>query len=203
VVTDLERNVHYANPPRPDVRAENTTASLESMFPDETAREILPSPGTIGAGPDRELRVEGRRANNKSVARDHRFADTRPTRVIAELGLFRDVGQQQLANRIHELNRKVSESEPLLSGLAEELKTAFEFDRMSVSRFSSDKTHVNAFFTYGHEGGIAQKRWYWLNAAQTQWKVRQNEVVGKRGTVHGEEGLLGSAAVMEDGPRRH
>ena len=174
VVTDLERNVRYANPAALRMFGLQSIdgVKLESMFPDETAREILRRQlddrrhGLIG-----NYSVEGRRANNKHVSLEVTglpIPDQHGV-IVGALGLFRDVGQQQLANRIHDLNRRVNEAEPLLTGLAEALKTAFDFDRMSVSRFSRDKTHVNAFFTYGHDGSVAQKRWYWLNVAQSKW----------------------------------
>ena len=129
--------------------------------------------------------MEGRRTNNKHVSLEVTglpIPDQHGV-IVGALGLFRDVGQQQLANRIHDLNRQVNEAEPLLSGLAEALKSAFEFDRMSVSRFSRDKTHVNAFFTYGNDGSAAQKRWYWLNVAQSKWLMDEGAKVVEQNSV--------------------
>ncbi len=182
VVTDLERNVQYANPAALRMFGLESIAGLklESMFPDETARAILRRQldnrrhGLIG-----NYCVEGRRANNKPVLLEITGlpVPNRHGEIVGALGLFRDVGQQQLANRIHDLNREVSETEPLLTGLAVALKTAFDFDRMSVSRFSSDNAHVNAFFTYGHKEATGTKRWYSLSPAQQAWLMDEGAKV--------------------------
>ena len=182
VVTDLERNVQYANPAALRMFGLKSIAGLklESMFPDEPARAILRTQldnrrhGLIG-----NYCVEGRRANNKPVLLEITGlpVPNRHGEIVGALGLFRDVGQQQLANRIHDLNREVSETEPLLTGLAVALKTAFDFDRMSVSRFSSDNAHVNAFFTYGHKEATGTKRWYSLSPAQQAWLMDEGAKV--------------------------
>ena len=173
VMIDMDRNVRYANRAALDMLglAQFEGVTLESVFRDEAAQEILRrqlkdrQSGFIGnyttfaSGPDgRRIPLE---ITGLPIPDQH-------GRVVGSLGLFRNVAQQQLANRIHALNRQVGRTDELLNGLAEALKDSFQFERMSVARFSLDRNHVNALFTYGHENTI-QKRWYFLNDDQKRW----------------------------------
>src|SRR4029453_16879961 len=111
VVTDLERNVRYANPAALRMFGLQSFdgVKLESLFPDETAREILRRQlddrrhGLIG-----NYSVEGRRANNKHVSLEITglpIPDQHGV-IVGALGLFRDIGQQKFATAIHTPNPK-------------------------------------------------------------------------------------------------
>ena len=175
VMIDMERNVRYANRAALDMLGLSgfEGVTLESIFRDEAAREILRrqlqdrKSGFIGNYSVQGYRPDGRRIpleiTGLPIPDQHGV-------VVGSLGLFRNIEQQQLANRIHELNRQVGRAYDLLNGLADALKDSFQFERMSVARFSLDGNHVNAMFTYGHADEI-QKRWYFLTEDQKRWMM--------------------------------
>jgi len=173
VVIDMQRNVRYANRAALDMLglAHFEGLTLESIFRDEAAQEVLRrqlqdrQSGFIGNYTTSAYRPDGRRVPLEITGLP--IPDMHG-RVVGSLGLFRNVEQQQLANRIHALNRKIGRTDELLNGLAEALKDSFQFERMSVARFSLDRNHVNALFEYGHENTIG-KRWYFLNEDQRRW----------------------------------
>jgi PAS domain S-box-containing protein len=175
VMIDMHRNVRYANRAALDMLglASYAGVTLESIFRDEQSKEVLRrqledrQSGFVGNYTIQGYRPDGRRIpleiTGLPIPDDHGV-------VVGSLGLFRNIEQQQLANKIHDLNRRVGRTAELLNGLAEALKDSFEFDRLSVAAFSLDRNHVNALFTYGHDDTVF-KRWYYLNDDQKRWMM--------------------------------
>ena len=175
VIIDMERHVRYANRAALDMLglAGFDGITLDTIFRDEAARAILQrqlddrKSGFLGNYSVQAYRPDGDKVpleiTGLPIPDEHGV-------VVGSLGLFRNVEQQQLANRIHEINRTIDDSAGLLNALAEALKESFPFARMSVSTFSRDKNHVNALFTYGHADD-GQKRWWFLNDDQKRWMM--------------------------------
>ena len=181
VIIDMARHVRYANRSALDMLglAGYEGITLDTVFRDEAAREILQrqladrKSGFLG-----NYSVHAYRPDNSRVPLEITglpIPDEHGV-VVGSLGLFRNIEQQQLANTIHELNRTVGDARDLMHALAEALKPSFPFARMSVSRFSVDKNHINAFFNYGNSSQL-QKRWYVLNEAQKQWMMDPGAMV--------------------------
>jgi len=175
VIIDMERHVRYANRAALDMLglAGYDGITLDSIFRDEAARAILQrqladrKSGFLG-----NYSVQGYRPDGDTVPLEITglpIPDEHGV-VVGSLGLFRNMEQQQLANRIHEINRTVDDAAALLNALAEALKASFPFTRMSVSSFSRDKNHVNALFMYGHTDQ-GQRRWWFLNEDQKRWMM--------------------------------
>ena len=175
VIIDMARNLRYANLAALDMLglAGYEGITLDAIFRDEAAREILRhqlddrKAGFVG-----NYSVVARRPDDSQVPLEITGLPIPDEhgRVVGSLGLFRNVEQQELANRIHVINRTVDDAAALLNALAEALKPSFPFARMSVSSFSRDKSHVNALFLYGHSGE-GQKRWWFLNDDQKRWMM--------------------------------
>jgi len=175
VIIDMERHVRYANRAALDMLglAGYDGITLDAIFRDEAARAILQrqladrKSGFLGNYSVQAYRPDGDRVpleiTGLPIPDEHGM-------VVGSLGLFRNVEQQQLANRIHEINRTVDDAAALLNALAEALRESFPFARMSVSCFSRDKNHVNALFTYGHSSD-GQRRWWFLNEDQKRWMM--------------------------------
>jgi PAS domain S-box-containing protein len=177
VEVDMERCIRYANPAA--IRMLGAPAnyfglSLDTVFVDDKSKKVL----------DRE--IERRRAgfigNYGLTARrlsDQReipleitglpITDERGDVVIA-LGLFRSLEQQELAEALRKLNRPEQDQEELLSELEATLKRTIHFDRMSISRMSSDLDHIKRFYPTARDGAEPQfKRWWALTDAMKQW----------------------------------
>jgi len=175
VIIDMARNVRYANLAALNMLglAAFEGITLESIFRDEAAREILRhhlddrKAGFIGNYSIQASRPDGSQVpleiTGLPIPDEHGI-------VVGSLGLFRNVEQQELAKLIHIINRTVEDATTLLNALAEALKPSFPFARMSVSCFSRDRSHVNALFTYGHSAE-GQRRWWFLNEDQKRWMM--------------------------------
>ncbi len=185
VEVDMERRIRYANPSAIrllGVPADYLGLSLDLVFVDESSRKQV----------DQE--IERRRAgfigNYRVIAR--RLSDGREIplqitgfpvtdergEVVIGLGLLRSLEQQELTDAIRQLNRPDQKPEELLSGLAEILKPVIPFERMSISRMSSDMNHVKLFFSSVALGPeLLYKRWWALTDAMKQWYTTGSNII--------------------------
>jgi len=177
VEIDMERRVRYANPAALRMLgapADYLGLPLDSVFIDDASQETI----------DREIarRQKGLIGNYRVIAR--RLSDGREIpieitglpimddrgKVVIAIGLFRSLEQQHLSEMIRKIGSPGQEPNVLLTELAEVLRGSIPYDRLSVSRMSSDMNHVNRFFAYGWDGtALRTKRWWALTEAQKQW----------------------------------
>jgi PAS domain-containing protein len=177
VEIDMERHIHYANPAA--IRLLGAPAnyfglSIDLIFIDDKSKKLV----------DQE--IERRRAgfvgNYRVIAR--RLSDAREIpiqitglpitdehgHVVIGLGLLRSLEQQELTDALRQLNRPGQTPDELLSGLAATLKPVIPFERMTVSRMSSDMNHVKLFFSSSPLGPeLLYKRWWALTDTMKRW----------------------------------
>src|SRR5204862_837634 len=99
-------------------------------------------------------------------------------KVVIALGLLRSLEKQELANALRQLNRPGQKPEELLAGLAAVLKRAIPFERMSVSRMSTDMNHVKLFFSSTALGpALLHKRWWPLTDGMKRWYATGENII--------------------------
>src|SRR4029453_1014945 len=185
VEADMQRRIRYANPAAIRLLGlpiDYFGLSLDRMFVDDKSKKLI----------DQEL--ERRRAgfigNYRVTARrlsdGHEFPlqitgfpiTDEHGQVVIGLGLLRSLEKQELTDAIRQLNRPGQKPEELLSGLATILKRAIPFERMSISRMSSDMNHVKLFFaSYPLGPAVRSKRWWALTDAMKQWYATGPNIV--------------------------
>lgn len=185
VEVDLQRRIRYANPAA--IRLLGAPAnclglSLDLLFVDEGSRKRI----------DRE--IERRRAgfigNYRVIARRLSDGHEIPLQitgfpisdergeVVIGLGLLRSLEQQELTEAIRQLNRPGQDPEALLSGLAAILQRVIPFERMSISRMSSDMSHVKLFFSSTPlDPTLRTRRWWALTDAMKQWYATGSNII--------------------------
>jgi PAS domain S-box-containing protein len=177
VEIDMERRVRYANPAALRMLgapADYLGLALDSVFVDDASQQKI----------DQEIarRRKGLIGNYRVTAR--RLSDGREIpieitglpimddrgQVVISIGLFRSLEEQALADAIRKIGSPGQNPDELLMKLAETLKGPIPYDRMSVSRMSSDMGHVQRFFSHGWDiAALGSKRWWALTDAQKQW----------------------------------
>jgi PAS domain-containing protein len=185
VEIDMRRRIHYANPEAIRMLGlpqNYFDLSIDLIFVDDKSKMLL----------DQE--IEQRRAgfigNYRVIAR--RLSDAREIpiqitglpitddhgHVVIGLGLLRSLEQQELTDAIRQLNRPGQKPDELLSGLAATLKRVIPFERMSVSRMSSDMNHVKLFFSSSPIGpALRDKRWWALTDGMKRWYATGSNIV--------------------------
>jgi PAS domain S-box-containing protein len=182
VEIDMQVRIQYANPPA--VRLLGAPANYVglSLDLDEKSRKLV----------DQEIakRRAGFIGNYRVIAR--RFSDGREIpleitgfpvadergQVVISLGVLRSLEQQELSEAIRQLYRPGQKPEELLAGLASVVKRFIPFERMSVSRMSSNMDHVKQFFSSVPLGPAqSYKRWWALTDAMKRWYVTGSNIV--------------------------
>ena len=185
VEIDMQRHIRYANPAAIrmlGVPENYFDLSLDRVFVDDQSKKLV----------DQE--IERRRAgfigNYRAIARRLSDAQEIPVQitglpitdehgnVVIGLGLLRSLEKQELADAIRQLNRPGQKPDELLSGLAETLKRVIPFERMTVSRMSSDMNHVKLFFSSSPLGpALRYKRWWALTDGMKRWYATGANIV--------------------------
>ena len=185
VEVDMQRRIRYANPAAIRLLgapADYLGLSLDLVFVDESSKKLV----------DRE--IERRRAgfigNYRAVAKRLSDGHEIPLQitgfpvtdehgeVVIGLGLLRSLEQQELTNAIRQLNQPGQKPEELLGGLADVLKRVIPFERMSISRMSSDMNHVKLFFSSTPLGpALRYKRWWALTDGMKQWYASGSNII--------------------------
>jgi len=185
VEADMQRRILYANPAAIRLLGLPPNCagiSLDQIFVDEKSKKLV----------DKE--IERRRAgfigNYRVTVR--RLSDGHEIplqitglpitdergQVVIGLGLLRSLEKQELSESIRQLNRPGQTPDELLSGLATVLQRVIPFERMSVSRMSSDMNHVKLFFASYSLGPAARsRRWWALTDAMKQWYATGSNIV--------------------------
>ena len=179
------RRIRYANPAAIRLLgapANYSGISIDEVFVDDRSKKVVDS--------EIERRRAGFIGNYRVIAR--RLSDGRQIplqitglpitdehgNVVTALGLFRSLEQQELTEAIRQLNRPDQTPDELLEGLADILKRVIPFERMSVSRMSSDGNHVRSFFSTSPDGpALGYKRWFALTDAMKQWYASGSNIV--------------------------
>jgi PAS domain S-box-containing protein len=177
VEIDMQRHIRYANPAAIRLLGVPTNyhgMSIDEVFVDDKSKKLVDN--------EIERRRAGFIGNYRAIAR--RFSDGREIplqitglpitddhgNVVTALGLFRSLEQQELTEAIRQLNRPDQTPAELLGGLAEILRRSIPFERLSVSRMSSDMNHVRSFFSTSPDGpALSSKRWWALTDAMKKW----------------------------------
>jgi PAS domain-containing protein len=185
VEMDMRRHIRYANPAAIGMLGlpENyLDLSIDLIFVDDKSKMML--------NQEIERRRAGFVGNYRVIAR--RLSDTREIpiqitgfpitdehgHVVIGLGLLRSLEQQELTDAIRQLNRPGQKPDELLSGLAATLKRVIPFERMSVSRMSSDMNHVKLFFSSSPTGtALRDKRWWALTDGMKRWYATGSNIV--------------------------
>jgi len=185
VEIDMERHIHYANPAAIrllGVPANYFDLSIDLIFVDDKSKKLV----------DKE--IERRRAgfigNYRVIAR--RLSDAREIpvqitglpitdehgHVVIGLGLLRSLEEQELTDAIRQLNRPGQKPEELLDALAAVLKRVIPFERMSISRMSSDMNHVKLFYSSVPLGPAqVYKRWWALTDGMKHWYATGSNII--------------------------
>jgi PAS domain S-box-containing protein len=185
VEVDMQRRIRYANPSALRLLgapADYLGISLDLVFVDERSKKMVDQElGRRRAGFIGNYRVVARRLSDGHEIplqiTGFPIMDERGEVVIG-LGLLRSLEQQELADAIRQLNRPGQKPEDLLSGLAAILKRVIPFERMSVSRMSSDMNHVKLFFSSIALGpALRYKRWWALTEGMKQWYATGSNII--------------------------
>jgi len=182
VEVDMQVRIRYANPAALRLLGAPLNYAGLSLDLDEKSKKLV----------DQEIarRRAGFIGNYRVILR--RFSDAREIpveitgfpvadergQVVISLGLLRSLEQQELTDAIRQLNRPGQKPEELLDGLATVLKRVIPFERMSISRMSSDMNHVKLFYSSVPLGPAQRyKRWWALSEAQKQWYTTGSNIV--------------------------
>ena len=185
VEIDMQRRIRYANPAAIRLLAAPANylgLSLDLVFVDEGSKQLIDKEierrrqGFIG-----NYRVKARRlSDGREIPLEitgFPIADERG-QVVISLGLLRSLEQQELTDAIRQLNRPGQTPDQLLDGLAAVLKRAIPFERMSVSRMSSEMNHVKLFYSSVALGPeLRYKRWWALTDAQKRWYATGSNII--------------------------
>jgi PAS domain S-box-containing protein len=185
VEIDMQRHIRYANPAAIrmlGVPENYFDLSIDLIFVEDKSKKLV----------DQE--IERRRAgfigNYRAIAR--RLSDGREIpvqitglpitdehgHVVMGLGLLRSLEQQELTDAIRQLNRPGQKPEELLDGLAAVLKRVIPFERMSISRMSSDMNHVKLFYSSVPLGPAqVYKRWWALTDGMKHWYATGSNII--------------------------
>ena len=185
VEIDMQRRIRYANPAA--IRLLGAPAnylglSLDLVFVDEGSKQLIDKEierrrqGFIGNYRVKARRLSDRREIPLEIT-GFPIADERG-QVVISLGLLRSLEQQELTDAIRQLNRPGQTPDQLLDGLAAVLKRAIPFERMSVSRMSSEMNHVKLFYSSVALGPeLRYKRWWALTDAQKRWYATGSNII--------------------------
>lgn len=175
VRSDLDRRIRSANDAArlllgmPDIEGK----TLDDVFKSPEARNVLKqqlakrSEGRFGSYDVELTRLDGKRVPVEIIGIPLKGEDGI---VTGSLGIFRSRVRDELAAKIHQLNREIDDPTVKLNRLVKLLKPVFNFDAMSVSRYSDDFRHLKTFFIHGREAPAkAEQRWWPINDAQEKW----------------------------------
>jgi len=182
VEVDMQVRIRYANPTAIRLLGAPANYLGLSLDLDEKSKKLV------------EQEIARRRAgfigNYRVITR--RFSDKREIpleitgfpvqdergQVVISLGVLRSLEQQELTEAIRQLNRPGQKPEELLDGLAAVLKRVIPFERMSISRMSSDMNHVKLFYSSVPLGPAqVYKRWWALTEAQKRWYATGSNII--------------------------